>query len=278
MYKTILVHLNDERRVRSVMGPALAIANRFNAHLIGLYVYPAMPTAPPVTMPYGGGILSSLAHQAKEEAERIHKAFEEAASGHQIVPEWRTVKASHSDLAAIAMDHARAADLVIASQTDPDWDLSPVLDFPERLSLECGRPVLVVPRVGAYGEVGKRVVIAWKNRRESARAVFDAMPLLIGAESVKILTIEGGRHNDADSLPDTEIAAALARHGCRVTTQRSVSPETSVADEILNRVADDASDLLVMGAYGHSRFRELVFGGVTRGIAQHMTVPTLLSH
>lgn len=278
MYKTILVHLNDERRVGSVMGAALTIAARTSAHVIGLYVYPAMPTAPPVTMPYGGSILSSLAHQAKEEAERIHRAFEEACRGQPIVPEWRTVKAAHADLGAVVMDHARAADLVIASQTDPDWDLSPVLDFPERLALECGRPVLIVPRVGGYKTIGERVLIAWKNKRESARAVFDALPLLTGAQSVKILTIEGGRHNDADTLPDTEIAAALARHGCKVTTQRSVSPETSVADEILNRVADDGADLLVMGAYGHSRFRELVFGGVTRGIAQHMTVPTLFSH
>lgn len=277
MYKTILVHLNDERRARSLMASALSIATRFNAHLVGLYVYPAMPAVPPVAMPYGGGVLSGLVTAAKEEAERIHKIFEETTAGQPIVPEWRTVKASHSDLAAIAMDHARAADLVIASQTDPDWDLSPVLDFPERMALESGRPVLIVPRVGSYTTIGERIMIAWNNKRKSARATFDAMPLLTQAETVRILTIEA-KASDADKLPDTEIAASMARHGVKVTSQHSVAPETSVADEILNRVADESIDLLVMGAYGHSRFRELVFGGVTRGITHHMTVPTLFSH
>jgi nucleotide-binding universal stress UspA family protein len=278
MYKTILVHLNDERRAQSLLAPALTIANRFSAHLIGLYVYPAMPATPPVIMPYGTSVLSGLVTAAKEEADRIRKIFDTACVGQQIVPEWRSVKASHADLAAVAMDHARAADLVVAGQTDPDWDLSPVLDFPERMALESGRPVLIVPRVGGYARIGERVMIAWNNKRESARATFDAMPLLSRAEMVKVLTIEGGKAGDGDKLPDTEIAASLARHGVNVTSQHSVAPETSVADEILNRVSDESIDLLVMGAYGHSRFRELVFGGVTRGITRHMTVPTLFSH
>ncbi len=279
MYKTILVHLNDERRAAAVLAPTLALAQRFNAHVIGLYVYPSMPMAPPVALPYGGDVLSGLVAAAREEADRIRKIFDTAAAGKPLVPEWRSVKAAHADLATIVMEHGRAADLVVASQTDPDWDMSPVLDFPERLALECGRPVLIVPRVGTYAKIGERVMVAWNGKRESARATFDALPLLMGAKSVKILTIEAAaRRDDASILPDTEIAAALARHGVKVSSQRTIAPETSVSDEILNRLADDSADLLVMGAYGHSRFRELVFGGVTRGIARHMTVPTLLSH
>jgi nucleotide-binding universal stress UspA family protein len=145
------------------------------------------------------------------------------------------------------------------------------------MALESGRPVLVVPRVGTYTSIGERILVAWNGKRESARATFDAMPLLSQASSVKVLTIEPAQAEEG-TLPDTEIAASLARHGVKVTSARTIAPETSVADEILNRVSDDSADLLVMGAYGHSRFRELVFGGVTRGIAQQMTVPTLLSH
>lgn len=276
MYKTILVHLNDERRAPSLMAAAVSVANRFNAHLIGLYVYPAMPTLPPVAIPYGGDILNRLVKAAHEEAERIRAIFNEATAGQQLVPEWRSLKAAHTDLAVIAMEHARAADLVIASQTDPDWDLSPVLDFPERMALECGRPVLIVPKVGVYKSIGERILVAWNGKREAARAVFDAMPLLARADSVRILSIES--QAEEGTLPDTEITATLARHGAKVTIARTVAPATSIADEILNRVSDESADLLVMGAYGHSRFRELVFGGVTRGIARQMTVPTLFSH
>ena len=278
MYKTILVHLNDERRANGLLAAALSVARRFNAHVIGLYVYPAMPTLPPVAVPYGGEVLKGLVTAAREEADRIRVLFDKATAAQTVVPEWRSVKASHADLAAVVMEHARAADLVVASQSDPEWDMSPVLDFPERLALECGRPVLIVPRVGSYTRIGERVTVAWSGKREAARAVFDAVPLMKGAKNVRILSVETAKSAAETALPDTEIAAALARHDIKVTSQRTVAPETSVADEILNRVADDGSDLLVMGAYGHSRFRELVFGGVTRGITRHMTVPTLLSH
>ena len=120
-------------------------------------------------------------------------------------------------------------------------------------------------------------MIAWKAGRESARAVFDALPLLQGAENMHILEIKG-RGDESSMSPDTSIAASLARHGIKPTIRTSVAPDISVGDEILSRLSDLDADLLVMGAYGHSRMRELVFGGVTRHIARHMTVPTLFSH
>jgi nucleotide-binding universal stress UspA family protein len=138
--------------------------------------------------------------------------------------------------------------------------------------------VLVVPYVGRYPEIGRNVVIAWKSGRESARAVFDALPILLGAQTVQILEIKE-RGDDRPALaPDTSIAASLARYGIKPTVRTSVAGDISVGDEILPRLADMDADLLVMGAYGHSRMREFVFGGVTRHIARHMTVPTLLSH
>jgi nucleotide-binding universal stress UspA family protein len=156
--------------------------------------------------------------------------------------------------------------------------LSPLMDFPERLALESGRPVLVVPYAGRFGEIGRNVVVAWKPGRESARAVFDALPILLAAEKVHILEIrEKGRNANA-LAPDTTIAAALARHGIKPSVRTSVLGDIGVGDEILSRLSDLDADLLVMGAYGHSRMRELVFGGVTRHIARHMTVPTLFSH
>jgi nucleotide-binding universal stress UspA family protein len=123
-------------------------------------------------------------------------------------------------------------------------------------------------------------MVAWSGSRESARAAFDALPILTEAESVRVLEVAEPDRNGLDDvrLPDTAIAASLARHGVKATAMHSQPGNKSVCDEILARLADVDGDLLVMGAYGHSRFRELVFGGVTRHMARHMTVPTLFSH
>jgi nucleotide-binding universal stress UspA family protein len=275
-YKTILVHLNDNRRAEALLEPAIQLATRYNSHLFGLHAYASMP-APPVPMGYASSVLGSLVAQERKRGEEIAETFARMTAKGGFVPEWHLQKVPHVDLAPVVMGHGRAADLIIAGQTDPDWDLSPLLDFPERLALEGGRPVLVVPYAGRYPRVGRNVVIAWKAGRESARAVFDALPLLQGAENVHILEITD--RSDASTLgPDTSIAASLARHGIKPTIRTSVASDNSVGDEILSRLSDLDADLLVMGAYGHSRMRELVFGGVTRHIARHMTVPTLFSH
>jgi nucleotide-binding universal stress UspA family protein len=275
-YKTILVHLNDNRRAEALLEPAIQLATRYNSHLLGLHVYASMP-APPVPMGYASSMLGSVVAQERDRGKEIADAFARMTATGGFVPEWHLLKVPHVDLAPVVMGHGRAADLIIAGQTDPDWDLSPLLDFPERLALESGRPVLVIPYVGRYSRVGRNVVIAWKAGRESARAVFDALPLLQGAKNVHILEI-AGRGDEGTLSPDTSIAASLARHGIKPTVHTSVAPDISVGDEILSRLADLDADLLVMGAYGHSRMRELVFGGVTRHIARHMTVPTLFSH
>jgi nucleotide-binding universal stress UspA family protein len=274
-YKTILVHLNDSRRAEKVLEPAAQLAARFNAHLIGLHVCSAVPASP---IPMASSALGSIVAAERKNSEAIADTFKRMTTGKPYVAEWQLQKVSHLDLATVVMERGRAANLIVAGQTDPEWDLSPVMDFPEHLVLESGRPVLVIPYAGRYSTIGRRVVVAWKAARESARAIFDALPLLLGAETVHILDVRE-RPDDVSTLaPGTSIAAALARHGIKPEVRTSIASELSVGDEILSRAADLDADLLVMGAYGHSRFRELVFGGTTRHIARHMTLPTLLSH
>jgi len=275
-YKTILVHLNDKRRAEALLEPAVRLAGRHNAHLVGMHVYAAMP-APPFRV-LGSKVLGSVAAGERQDTEEIAAVFARMTANQPFVAEWRALKVPHVDLAPIVMDHGRAADLIIAGQTDPDWDLSPLMDFPERLALESGRPVLVVPYVGRYPEIGRTVVIAWKASRESARAAFDALPFLLAAQAIHILEIKETGDERPALAPDTSIAAALARHGLKPSVHTSALGDIGLGDEILSRLADLGADLLVMGAYGHSRLREIVFGGVTRHIARHMTVPTLFSH
>ena len=145
-YKTILVHLNDKRRAEALLEPAVALAARNNAHLVGMHVHAAVP-APPINMPYSGQVLGAMVATERKDTEEIAAIFQRMTKGQPFVAEWRAIKVPHVDLASVVMDHGRAADLIVAGQTDPDWDLSPILDFPERLALESvqvfamGRPL-----------------------------------------------------------------------------------------------------------------------------------------
>lgn len=160
------------------------------------------------------------------------------------------MKSSQLDLASVVVRHGLAADLIIAGQTDSGWCFSAMLDFPERLALESGRPVLVVPFTGRYAEIGSNVVVAWKPAREAARAAFDALPLLQEAQKVHILQVKEPT-DDPQSVPmHTAFGAALSRHGIKSTMRISNTAGLSVGDEILARLAAEAADLLVMGAYG----------------------------
>jgi nucleotide-binding universal stress UspA family protein len=274
-YKTILVHLSDSRRAENLLGPAMQLAARHNAHLLGLHVYSSLPTPPE---PVQSTAFDSIVACERKNSDVIAETFKRMTANQPFVAEWQLEKVPHVDLAPLVIERGRTADLIVTGQADPDWKLAPLLDFPERLALESGRPVLVVPYAGRFLRLGRRVVIAWKAGREAARAAFDALPLLQYAEAVHVLEVKE-RANAASTLgPDTSIAAALARHAIKPVVQTSIAADIKVGDEILSRLADLDADLLVMGAYGHSRFREWVFGGVTRHIARHMTVPTLFSH
>ena len=148
------------------------------------------------------------------------------------------------------------------------------------------RPVLTTPSKGPHADLGRRILIAWNGSREAARATHDALPFLIAAESVVVLTVDAA--GDAHS-PGANIATHLARHGVNVDLHKRTSvrhppaqarraAKMNVGEVILSAAADYNADLLVIGAYGHSRLRETVLGGVTRHVLSHMSVPVLMSH
>ncbi len=274
-YKTILLHVNDERRVAGLVTAAASLASRYEAHLIGLYVMPPVPTYGVTSV--GAGMIKASLNTFRDEAKRVQIAFEKAAQGLPFVTEWRLV-GSRRGVAETIMDHGRVADLIIASQSDPDWDFSMLLDEPERLAIESGRPVLIVPLKGKFSDFGHRITVAWNGTREAARATFDALPLLKNADNVRLLWINPQDDPDAGDIPTTEMAAALARHGVKCDGRMLLAPDAKVGDVLRADMEEDGSDLLVMGAYGHSRLREFVFGGATRDVLRHMTVPVLMSH
>jgi nucleotide-binding universal stress UspA family protein len=277
-YKTILVHLNNERRAGPLLEFAGVLARQFGSHLFGLHVFPSFRLAPPVPLPFGAEVAGTLRKEISDEIERIRTIFNQVTSKQPFVAEWRSITTEGMDVATVVLKHAMAADLIIASQADPEWSFSGILDCPDRLAIESGRPVIVVPDAGRFSRVPKIVVVAWNGRREAARAVFDAMPLLSLADVVHVLTVDEGGQGQDQCSSETEIAATLVRHGVKATIVKCTAREVSTAEEIRIRAADQQADLLVMGAYGHSRLREFAFGGVTRALLEKMTVPVLFSH
>ena len=175
---------------------------------------------------------------------------------------------------------ARYADLAILGQRNPtDTSLAAVSDVVGTTLLSSGRPVLVLPYLGDFSAVGRNILAGWKSTREAARAINDAMPLLQRADTVTVLAInpEHGIGGDGD-VPASDIALHLARHGVKASAAHTVAKEIPEGDALLNYASDNGADLIVAGGYGHSRMRELMFGGVTRTLLTSMTVPVFLSH
>jgi nucleotide-binding universal stress UspA family protein len=173
---------------------------------------------------------------------------------------------------------AQAADLVVIGQAKPGG--RPALTWrPEEIVVCCGRPVLMVPYVGNYPKVGRRVLVAWDGSREAVRALNDALPLIHAAEEVTLLTVRG-RPKDLDPANGSTRRAVrhLARHGITARPTEALHLGGAISDELLSRTVDLAADLLVAGAYHHSQLRESLIGGVSRELFQHMTLPVLMSH
>jgi nucleotide-binding universal stress UspA family protein len=275
-YKTIIVHLDAGKFRRQRLDVALSLADRFDAHLIGLFGLEAIEPVPAAAAVWPQVMLELHKHR-RAAAESAAQEFRDATRKAQYTAksEWR---ATLGDGLAALRFHAKYADLIVAGQPGRD-DQGVPASFAEQLVLSIGRPVLYVPAIASIEDCGRRVLVAWNASREAARAVRDALPLLQTAQVTEAVTFDPKKvfHGD-DALPDPDLGAYLSRHGAKATVSAVPTGDIDVGSAILSRAADNASDLIVMGAYGHTRVKELVFGGATRTLFESMTVPTLMSH
>jgi nucleotide-binding universal stress UspA family protein len=274
-YKDLLVHVDPSRHCKTRLEAAAALAGRFKAHLTGLYVAPELGISPFLADQFPPDLMNEVAAKATEQEETAQKLFESSARAARIEYEW--LEESGDPLDRVAA-HARHFDLTILGQSDPDeiGSTAPA-GLPEHVAVHAGRPVLLVPFAGNFASFGQRVLVAWNGSPQSARAVNDALPILAQAKKVMILTIESKHGGGADGVA-ADLALHLKRHGVASETSRIVAEGIDIGDLLLARITDEAADFLVMGAYGHSRLRERVLGGVSRELFQHMTVPVLMSH
>ncbi len=170
-------------------------------------------------------------------------------------------------------------DLLVVGQADEKDPECASYGLADKLALECGRPVLLIPASGASAPIGENIVVAWNTRREAVRAISDAMPLLERAKRVTVVTINA-KDEDPDNrgIPGADIGLHLARHGIDTRTKNMFGARAAIGELLLDAARDESADLLVMGAYGHSRFRETVLGGATAHVLAHTEIPTLLAH
>ncbi|HXP74224.1 MAG TPA: universal stress protein [Stellaceae bacterium] len=277
-FKEIMVTLEPGAGLERRMLHAADLALSHEAHLVGLSVIEPLNLAGYFSPGLEAVIEIEERHlQAAENAARkVEAAFQAICARLGISSEWRLGK---GDAADVTVEHARYVDLTIVGQVNPE---SPppgtAATLPERVALTSGRPVLVIPYVGRYETVGSRVLVSWNRTREAVRAVNDALPMLKRAQRVTVLSINPERGDVASNPPGADVAHHLARHGVTVETSYTVAQDIAVGSAILSRASDLGADLIVMGCYGHSRFRELILGGASREILGHMTVPVLMSH
>ncbi len=272
-YKTVLVHLDHGRACARRVVLACALARDHAAHLIGIAPIGLLP-------PYFADDPESPRYRRAAQVRRdlagdVTSLFEEQARRTGVSSfESRIVEEDAADTMAL---HGRYADVSIVGQFDPS-DPTTHAQFAEQVFLRAGRPTIVVPWVGTLPAMGTDVLIAWNATRDAARAVSDALPLLRRARRVRLLVLNAipsweGHGED----PGADMALFLSRHriAAEVIQDRSF---LATGDAIVSRAADDGCDLLVMGGYGTSRFREVVLGGVTRTVLDSTTVPVLISH
>ncbi|WP_341702887.1 universal stress protein [Ferrovibrio sp.] len=276
-FRDLLLHLTcgDDERVADRVGYAAALAAHCGAHLTGLFTRPRMALA------YHYIPAAKIAeHRATVDlaAATGRRLFEENLARHGIAGEW--LEADAGALEAVQL-HGRTADLVVLGQpgaTSIDPLVGPEYDaehLSQDLMFSLGRPVIRLPRDLAPEPRCSHVLIGWNGKKEAARAVHDALPLLCQADKVTVLCVDEGR---MDGTPGADLARHLARHD--VTVELVVSPESDrdAGAILLEQAARLRADLIVMGAYGYMRWRERVFGGATESVLDGARIPVLFSH
>ena len=277
-YQTVLVHVDETSRSNLRVKIAAEIAMLDNAHLIGTAVTGVSRFI------YQDGNISASDPNLTIHLNFLRERAEKAVAGFNKTVAELGVASYESTIAndeaggGIGLQ-ARYSDLVIVGQTDMDEPSPSVLpDFPEYIVMNSGRPVLIIPYAGDFSTVAKRPLISWDASRESTRAVTDAIPLLKRADLVQVAIFNSKALPDAHGeQPGADIALFLARHGIKVEVSVHKT-STDIGNALLSLSHDLDSDMIVMGGYGHSRFREMIMGGVTRTILESMTIPVLMSH
>jgi nucleotide-binding universal stress UspA family protein len=275
MLKDVVVNLSGRTPRDFAAEYAISIAATFGAHITGIsFVYE--PVIPDGTF---GGVPADLIELQREENSKIANEavsrFDAGVKKAGISAETRVLDATFGGAATRFAQIARRFDLAVVGQAQREGGAGDELVI-EGALFESGRPIIVVPYIQQRGLTLERVLACWDGSRTAARAIGDAMPFLERAKAVDIVIVAEERKSE--ELTGTNMRAHLVRHGVAASVKRVTKGDIAIEDALLSYAADSGADFMVMGGYGHSRLREFILGGVTRGILASMTVPVLMSH
>ena len=280
MFRNILVHVPSERSVRPVVDLAVSLATSRRSHLDAIAIgYESMSGAGMVVE--GGG--AAVAAVMEVEHERAIARADAAISVFEIEAKLAGIAYGTRSLAALPAEAeetigelARLYDLAVVLQPEPS-QFSFDNSIPQAVLFNSGGPVLMVPYIHTGALDARHVGIAWDGSRLAARAVRDALPFLAAAQAVTVIAVNEDRHDGGEAGSD-QLVRQLARREIKARIERLTADHDNVHGTILSIAADTDIGLLAMGGYGHSRLKERILGGVTRGIFESMTVPVLMSH
>lgn len=269
-YRTIMLVVDDDPGLAGRFACARLLARRFDAFVRGVHVVP-LPIVPvgygEAAAYVGPELIEAQRRAGRERAERLRARFDEAMEDLLPDVEWRALE---GEAAIVAVEEARTVDLSVAPRIGATGFEAFEPDIAEHLVMGAGGPVLVVPADFAGTDIGRRVVVAWNGSRQACRAVHDALPFLGFADRVEALAVG---EEAAAGLDD--LVAMLHRHGVECEGMR-LEGDGPAGPRLLHEAETRGADLLVMGAYGHSRLRELVLGGATRHLLAEARCPLLL--
>ncbi|HEY7764323.1 MAG TPA: universal stress protein [Aestuariivirgaceae bacterium] len=278
-YKTIIVTLNELKAIESVLNVSVDLATTFEAHLTGLYVIPG-PALYPAMGPYASPeMIDVVTGHFEERSKEIRNKVELMVKPAGIPFEWRELRSVDPDISSTVSEESRTADLIVLSEPDPNSSMGVERDFVVNVVIDSGRPVLILPHTGRPQLKLEQIICGYNGSRESARAIHDALPLLKLASDVRVVWVDPSKTpHSAGTLPGADMAVSLSRHGVHATAEAMPTSGEDAGEALFTRAQDIGASLIVMGAYGHSRLREYIFGGATRSALSQMRVPLLMSH
>ena len=277
-YKSILTVVTDPAVLAATLTIATDLCRAEAAHLDVLCIGLDRTQLTGFYPGDGAILLDQTLQQAQTEAEALYQSAKALLQQQDIRWSLDWGSAQMGGTGTLVAERARFVDLVVVPRPAADAQNRDADLIIEAALFDGGVPVLVVPQAGLPPDWGENVIVGWNQSREAMRAIRGAMPLLLGAKSVSITIIDPPRHGPERSDPGGPVSQMLARHGIHAEVSVLAKTMPRVSDVLKRHARDKGATLIVMGAYGHSRLREFVFGGATRAMIDGTEVPVFLAH
>jgi len=273
--KDILVSIDGTSSDKSSIDAALCLAEKFDSHITCFYEEKTYGHSSYANL-YADVIAAAFDKQLFEENAAITRQFTDSTRSRKNKSTLKIEKPLNNNT---MLSYAYVNDIIVCAQHNTEKAVFGDRNIPEHMVMGSGKPVLIIPYIGFPETMGKNIIVAWDNSREASRALHDALPLLMQAEKVHIFSVISKDGEENELAAEADIATHLSRHNINADYSPYVfDHDVSVAEMLLSRASDYDADLIVMGAYGHSRLREYTLGGTTRTILNSMTIPVIMTH